>query len=438
MVKNKRIGVISLGCDKNRVDTEKMLARLTENHFLTNEISNAEIIVINTCAFLKQARKEAIEQILLAIEEKKNNTAEKIIVTGCLPQKWSSDLYSELSEVDAFLGVSDYERIDEAIDRIYNNERIVFVSEPKNISGTKRVLTTKDYAYLKIADGCFNHCTYCLIPYIRGKYRSVREEELIKEAKSLGDVKELILVAQDVTSYGKDLGQEFNLVRLIQKLSALETVCGIRLLYCYPEGVTDELLKEFFTNPKMIRYIDIPMQHASDSVLKRMGRKGTFKEYLDLIERLKKKVKGIAIRSTFITGFPGETEEDFNILKDFITKAELNNAGFFKYSREEGTPAYKLDNQLSEKIKNSRLKKLYTLQKRVVKKLSKGLIGKIFSVTVEGFDFNLLTYFGRAYFNAPDIDGKIYFFSGEELTKGQTVNVKILKAEDYDLFGEKL
>jgi ribosomal protein S12 methylthiotransferase len=415
-----------------------MLARLTENHFLTNEISNAEIIVINTCAFLKQARKEAIEQILLAIEEKKNNTAEKIIVTGCLPQKWSSDLYSELSEVDAFLGVSDYERIDEAIDRIYNNERIVFVSEPKNISGTKRVLTTKDYAYLKIADGCFNHCTYCLIPYIRGKYRSVREEELIKEAKSLGDVKELILVAQDVTSYGKDLGQEFNLVRLIQKLSALETVCGIRLLYCYPEGVTEELLKEFFTNPKMIRYIDIPMQHASDSVLKRMGRKGTFKEYLDLIERLKKKVKGIAIRSTFITGFPGETEEDFNILKDFITKAELNNAGFFKYSREEGTTAYKLDNQLSEKIKNSRLKKLYTLQKRVVKKLSKGLIGKIFSVTVEGFDFNLLTYFGRAYFNAPDIDGKIYFFSGEELTKGQTVNVKILKAEDYDLFGEKL
>lgn len=263
-------------------------------------------------------------------------------------------------------------------------------------------------------------------------------DALIEEAKGLGELNELILVAQDVSQYGKDLSNGANLVGLIRALSALPNIRGIRLLYCYPENITDELIHEIATNPKMIRYIDVPLQHADDKVLKLMNRKGTGESYLALINKLKERVSGIAIRSTFITGFPGETEQAFENLCEFIGKAKLFNAGFFKYSREEDTPSYKLDGHLKESVKNQRLKKLYSLQKKVVKENLKSLIGKTLGVVAEGFDQNELVYYGRAYFNAPDIDGKIYFFSCEEVEIGKPINVKILKATGYDLYGERV
>ncbi len=438
MAKDKKIGVISLGCDKNRVDTEKMLAVLSEMHKITVNVEDAEVIIINTCAFLESSRKEAIEEILSAIELKNLGVVEKVIVTGCLSQKFINDIQDELSEVDGFLGVSDYGQINQVIDRIYNGERVIAVGQPRGECGTKRMLTTNGYAYVKIADGCSNHCTYCLIPSIRGKYRSVPFEDIIEEVKGLGQLNELILVAQDTARYGQDLTPKRSLVELIWALSALPNVLGIRLLYCYPENITEELIHELKVNAKLIRYIDMPLQHADDNVLKLMNRKGTGQGYLDLINRLKTEIPGIAIRSTFITGFPREGEQEFNNLLEFIKKAKLFNAGFFKYSREEGTPAFKLDGQVKAIDKYKRHRKLYAAQKAVVKENNKAFIGKTLRVVAEGFDKNELVYYGRAYFNAPDIDGKIYFFSSEEVEYGKYYPVKIIKATGYDLYGERL
>ncbi len=434
----KLVGVISLGCDKNRIDTEKMLYMLSQKFDLTNDIEKAQIVIINTCAFLESSRKEAIEEILDTASRKSNGTLEKIIVTGCLPQKFINDIFGELIEVVACLGVSDYDKINDVILETYKNKRINAVGIPKGECCNKRILTTSHYAYLKIADGCSNHCTYCLIPKIRGAFRSVPINDLMEEASSLGHVKELILVAQDVTKYGEDLTPKLTLVDLIRSLSQLKNIDGIRLLYCYPENVTDELIHELNTNAKMIRYIDIPLQHADDTVLKRMNRRGTGEEYLNLINKLKSQVSGIAIRSTFITGFPGEDEQAFNNLIDFLKKAKLFNAGFFKYSKEEGTASFKLDGHLPESIKNKRLKKLYSVQKSIVKENYRELIGKTFFVLAEGFDENGLIYYGRAYFNAPDVDGKIYFFSDSEVKYSENIKVKILKADGYDLYGERI
>lgn len=433
-----KIGVISLGCDKNRVDTEKMLAKIKEKHEITGDIEKADIIIVNTCAFLSSSRKESVEEILSAAEYKKSGSAKKLIVTGCLPQKFLKETEKGFPEADAFLGVSDYDKINEVIDRITEGERVSEVGAPRGECGTKRLLTTDGYAYLKIADGCDNHCTYCLIPKIRGKYRSVPVDDLLEEAKNLGEINELILVAQDVAAYGKDLFPRVTLTELIRKLSALTSVKGIRLLYCYPENITDELIHEMAVNAKLIRYIDVPLQHASDSVLKRMNRKGTGAEYLALIEKLRREVAGIAIRSTFITGFPAESEEDFGALVGFLEKAKLDAAGFFKYSREKDTPADKMDGHLKESVKTARLKKLYSVQKKIVKENNKKLVGKTFNVLAEGFDENALVYYGRAYFNAPDVDGKIYFFSDSEVEYGKYLRVKITKATGYDLYGERV
>ncbi len=434
----KKVGVISLGCDKNRVDTEKALAILKTRFELVSDPEQAQIIMINTCAFLESSRKEAIEEILYAVSLKQSGSVEKIIVTGCLPQKFINEIFNELIEVDAFLGISDYSKILSVIERIYRGERVKEIGEPINEDCINRVLTTDGYAYLKIADGCNNHCTYCLIPKIRGKYRSIPKERLIEEAKNLGEVNELILVAQDLTRYGQDLENKSSLVQLIRELSALRNVLGIRLLYCYPESITDELIHEFSVNPKLIRYIDVPLQHADDSVLKRMGRKGTCADYLELIKKLRESVKGIAIRSTFITGFPGETEEAFNNLLNFLQMAKLDNAGFFKYSREKDTPAYLLDGQIKEGVKTLRLKKLYKDQKKISKQNNKDLrLNKSFKVLAEGFDYDQMIYYGRAYFNAPDVDGMIYFFSSEPVVYGEHVDVKITSVTAYDLYGER-
>lgn len=436
-IQGKKIGVISLGCDKNRVDTEKMLAFLSDSHTLTSDYDNADIIIINTCSFLESSRKEAIYEILSAVEMKKHGL-EKIIVTGCLPQKFLDEIKDELIEVDAFMGVSDYHNILQVIDRIYSGERVIEVGAPRGECGVNRVLTTDGYAYLKVADGCSNHCTYCLIPAIRGKYRSVPMSDLINEAKSLGDLNELILVAQDTAKYGLDLEPKTSLVELIRELCKLENIKGIRLMYCYPENITDELIHELAVNPKMIKYIDMPLQHADDGVLKLMNRKGTGQGYLELISKLKQRVPGIAIRSTFIAGFPRESEEAFNNLTDFLQKAKLFNAGFFKYSKEQGTAAARLDGQVPSAVKTKRYKKLYSVQKKVVKENNKALVGRTFKVVAEGFDADQLVYYGRAYFNAPDIDGKIYFFSSEEVEYGKFYDIEIIKATGYDLYGERV
>ncbi len=433
-MEKKKLGVISLGCDKNRVDTEKMLWRLKDKFELTNDPEDAEVIVINTCAFLNASRKEAIDEILSCAKLKEAGKLEKLAVTGCLPQKFVSELAEGLPEVDVFAGISDYDRLADAISESYAAGRQNIVGPPCGEPDCGRVRTTDNHAYLKIADGCSNFCTYCLIPKIRGAYRSVREDQLLREAAALGEVKELVLVAQDVTKYGSDLTGGENLVRLIRKLSALENVRKIRLLYCYPESVNEELIDEIAANDKVLKYIDIPLQHADDAVLKSMNRKGTYKSYLALIKKLKERVRGIAVRSTFITGFPGESEQAFETLLRFLEEAELFNAGFFKYSKEEGTAAAKMKNQLPERVKNARLRKLYAAQKKVVAKTLRALRGQTFDVLVE--NFNGICYEGRAYFNAPDIDGKVIFTGVGDFGAGDTVRVRVTGHKDYDLFGE--
>ena len=435
LIKEKSIGVISLGCDKNRVDTEKMLAVLGSDK-ITQDQEEAQIIIVNSCAFLESSRKEAIETVFDVNELRKTGKLEKIVLTGCMPQKFVADMFDEFKEVDVFLGTGDYEYLPEAIELAYQGERVNFVGKAKEFREKKRVVTTPlHYAYLKIADGCDNHCTYCLIPAIRGKYRSEKEEDLVAEAQSLGDVKELILVAQDVTRYGEDIYGENKFAELLRKLSALDNIGSIRILYCYPDKLTDELIAEIKNNDKIIKYLDIPLQHADPVVLKRMNRKGTGEGYLKLIAKLRKEIPNIAIRSTFIAGFPGETEEQFENLLEFIKEAKLTNAGFFAYSREEGTAAYRLPDQIDEKVKQSRVKKLYVAQKKVSEERNKSLVGKQIKVICDGVDYDKQSFYGRAYFSAPEIDGKTYFTYDGEIKQGEYYNVKITKADAYDLYG---
>lgn len=435
LIKEKTIGVISLGCDKNRVDTEKMLAVLGSDK-ITQDQEEAQIIIVNSCAFLESSRKEAIETVFDVNELRKTGKLEKIVLTGCMPQKFVSEMFDEFKEVDVFLGTGDYEYLPEAIELAYKGKRVNFVGKAKEFKEKKRVVTTPlHYAYLKIADGCDNHCTYCLIPSIRGKYRSEKEEDLVAEAQSLGDVKELILVAQDVTRYGEDIYGENKFAELLRKLSALDNIGSIRILYCYPDKLTDELIAEIKNNDKIIKYLDIPLQHADPVVLKRMNRKGTGEGYLKLIAKLRKEIPDIAIRSTFIAGFPGETEEQFENLLEFIKEAKLTNAGFFAYSREEGTPAYRLSDQIDEKVKQSRVKKLYAAQKKVSEERNKSLVGKQINVICDGVDYDKQSFYGRAYFSAPEIDGKAYFTYDGEIKQGEYYDVKITKADAYDLYG---
>lgn len=436
MEKNKKIGLISLGCDKNRVDSEKALALIGDRAVITNDINEANIVIINSCAFLEASRKESIDAVMEVNELRNNGVLEKIVLSGCLPQKFINELFDDLTEVDVFLGFLDYDLLFEALDKAYNGERVNYVNKKKIFAAKKRVLTTPcHYYYLKIADGCNNKCTYCLIPKIRGRYKSEKIEDLVDEVKLLGDAKEVILVAQDVTRYGVDLYGSPMLVPLIRELSKLSEVEKIRILYAYPDMISDELIGEIKNNDKVIKYIDIPLQHASDRVLKLMNRKGTNKEYLALIEKLRENVPDIAIRSTFITGFPGETEEDFKVLEDFIKTVKFTNCGFFAYSREPDTPAYKLPDQIDEGVKKARVKKLYGEQKKISAAFLKTLIGKTITVVTDGIDYDKQSFYGRAYYSAPDIDGKVYFSSESDIVQGETYKVYIEKTDDYDAYG---
>lgn len=437
MLSNKLFGVISLGCDKNRVDTEKLLGLLKDKGCkTTDDLSKAQIVIVNTCAFLQSAREEAIETVLECAAYKSGNL-EKIVVSGCLPQKFIDELYLPLDEADVFLGISDYEKIFEALENSYKSgKRQNYVKKGNDSYALSRVLTTDEHvAYLKIADGCYNHCTYCLIPKIRGKYRSYPMEKLLEEAESLGDIAELILVAQDTTRYGEDLYGENRFVALIRALSKLDNIQKIRLLYCYPDVIGDELIEEIATNDKVLKYVDIPLQHSQDRVLKLMNRKGTRNGYLALIKKLRERIPDIAIRSTFISGFPTETEEEFEGMRAFIKEAEFFNCGFFAYSREPDTGAYRLQPQVHHKTKERRVRALYEAQAKVAKKIMDGFVGKKIEVLCDGIDYEKSCFVGRAYFNAPDIDGKVYF-NAVEATQGERYQVVITRAENYDLYGK--
>lgn len=435
MLKNKKFGMISLGCDKNRVDAERLLGILREKGYaITDEIAAANVLIVNTCAFLQSARKEAIDTVL-DCDSYRGGNLEKIVVSGCLPEKYIGELFPSLTEADVFLGCNDAEALLDSLERSYREDARVNAVGQGREGEEGRVLTTPlHYAYLKIADGCNNHCTYCLIPKIRGRYRSYPMEQLIAEAENLGDLSELILVAQDTTRYGTENGGKSLLPQLIRKLSALENIGGIRLLYCYPEAIDDALIDEIAQGDKVIKYIDIPLQHSEDRILKLMNRRGSRAEYLALIEKLRSRIPGIAIRSTFIAGFPSETEEEAEALARFLREAKLTNCGFFAYSREPETPAYKLPGQVPAREKNRRVKMLYKVQGEISEEFLRGKVGQTVDVLCDGIDYERGQFVGRAYWSAPEIDGKVYF-NAPFAEQGEVYKVKIARADSYDLYG---
>lgn len=444
-----KIGFISLGCPKNQLDTEVMLHEvMSAGHEITPDETEADIVIINTCAFIESAKKEAIDNILDIAWLKKNAKLKGIIVTGCMAERYGQEILEEFPEVDAVLGVGSIHRICEAIESVEHqinkkkrdaNARF-YACDDKNLVtlGGDRILTTPEYAaYLKISEGCDNRCTYCAIPNIRGKFRSRPMEDLIAEAKELDSlgVRELTIIAQDTTKYGIDLYGEYSLHKLIQEICKVTSIPWIRLLYCYPDKITDELIAEMRDNPRVVKYIDIPLQHISDPILKHMNRRGNSELIRSVIKKLRDNIPDIAIRTTFIVGFPGENEEDFTRLAEFIKEARFEHAGVFTYSREEDTPAYNFDGQIDEQIKQDRMDILMKSQLEINYEQNEEKIGKTLRVLCEDYDPVSEMHFGRSQYDAPEIDGKIFFKSEERIAPGSFVDVKIRKVMDYDLCG---
>ena len=436
-----KVGVISLGCAKNLIDSETMIALVKNDGYeITPDADEADVIIVNTCAFIDSAKEEAIDTIL-EMAEKKEKNLKALIVTGCLSQRYKDEVLKEFPEVDAILGTNDYDKISHAIKKALDKEKYMSVSHEDDHITTvyDRVSSMPPYtAYLKIADGCDNHCTYCIIPKLRGKYRSRPMDEIIIEAKQLAQkgVKELILVAQDTAYYGySDMGG-YKLHKLLRELSLIDGIEWIRLQYCYPENITDELIEEIATNPKVVHYLDIPFQHISDNVLKRMGRKSREKDIYELLDKLRKKIPDIVIRTSLITGFPGETEEDYNKMAEFLEKAHIDRAGIFIYSKEEGTPAYLMEDDTPYEIKEERHHKLMLIQQKVSENNNTALIGKTMKAIIEEYNFDELCYMARTYGDTPDVDMRAYVFSQDELNPGDIVNIKVLEATEYDLTGE--
>ena len=439
---NKTIGFVSLGCAKNLTDTETMLGILGDNGYhITADVDEAEIIVVNTCAFIDSAKEESIAAIL-EMASYKERKCELLIVAGCLAQRYREDIEKELPEVDIILGTTDYAAICEVIDDFFRNrQKISRVGDANSLVSydLPRVRTTPSYtAYLKIADGCDNYCTYCIIPKLRGKYKSRPEQSIINEAEALAKdgVKELILIAQDTAYYGMDNGGKSTLASLVRKLSDIEGIEWIRLQYCYPENITDELIEEISTNPKVVSYIDMPLQHVSDNVLKKMGRRSRYDEITELVEKLRQKVRDIVIRTSLIVGFPGETEEDFRCLKDFLKQHPLDRVGVFTYSREEGTPAADYDMQIDDATKQRRYDEIMSQQMEISKKLQKAKKGMIVQAIAEGYDEDEFCYVGRCAHDTPEVDGTAYIYSAEELNAGDIVSIKIIDTDEYDVTGE--
>lgn len=440
-MKKTKVGFISLGCPKNLIDTEIMLNELYTNGYeITAEESEADIIVINTCAFTESAKAESIDSILDAAWLKKHAHCKGIVVTGCLAQRYREEVIKEMPECDAVLGVASIHDIVKAVKSVENKK---FYSEYGDIdnydfSGDRLVTTPEYMAYLKIAEGCDNRCAYCAIPSIRGKFRSRSMEDIVEEAKTLEEigVLELTLVAQDTTRYGIDLYGEYKLSDLIKKITEETKIPWIRLLYCYPDKITDDLIREIRDNPRVVKYIDIPIQHISDHMLKAMNRHGDKAMVQETIAKLRREIPDITLRTTVITGFPGETEADFTELCEYLKEAEFDRLGAFTYSREEGTPAYDFNDQIDEQVKQDRCDIIMSAQLEISARKNDSKIGKTIKVLCEGYDPVSEAHYGRSEADAPEIDGKIYFTCGKRLTPGQFYNVKITDTLDYDLIGE--
>ena len=436
-----KINVISLGCPKNQVDLEVMAAVLEEKgHVLVSEDIDADIVIINTCAFIEEAVKESIDNILDEAWLKKNRGLKGIIVSGCLAERYGEQTFREMPEVDAVIGAGSIHDICEAVEAVSEGRKFTSLKpiDEMELGGTRK-LTGPCYSnYLKIAEGCDNHCTYCVIPQIRGRYRSRKMEDLIEEALSLQKkgVKELILVAQDTTRYGTDIYGKKMLPRLLKELADKTEIPWIRVLYCYPEEVDEELAEAINYSDRILPYIDLPVQHISDAVLKRMNRRGGEKAVREAVALLRKKVKDLVLRTTLIVGFPGETEEDVRQLCEFVDEVKFDHLGVFTYSREEDTPASLMPGQIDEKIKEERKEAVMRRQLDICSVKNEEKVGQTIEVICEGYDVVAETYFGRSRGDAPEIDGKVFFTGKKAVAPGTFVKVKIEKAIDYDLIGK--
>lgn len=439
---NYKIGMISLGCPKNQVDAEHMLALMdAEDWEIVDYVDGCDAVIVNTCGFIDDAKKEAIENILDMVELKKEGVISKIIVTGCLAQRYKDEIVKEIPEVDAVIGIGANGDIIKTVEEVMSGVDTIEKYPPQcelPLEG-QRILTTPQYwAYLKIGEGCSNRCTYCTIPSIRGNMRSRSMENVIDEAKQLAEsgVKELILIAQDTTSYGLDLYGELKLPELLNELCKIDSIEWIRLLYCYPDRITDELIETMKNQEKVVNYIDLPLQHADDKILKAMNRRGDQALIRNVISKLRTEIPDVVIRTTFIVGFPGEGEEEFETLAEFVNEIEFDRLGVFTFSPQEGTPAFDMEDQVDEDIKTRRGEVIMQDQYSIMEEKNNEKIGKTYKVVVEDYDGYSDSYTGRTYMDAPEIDGLVKFTSHKDLDIGDFVDVEIFDVEDYDLIGE--
>ena len=440
-----KVGMVSLGCPKNQCDAELMLAKIADAGYkIVNEAGLADVVVINTCGFIQSAKEEAIEEIMEAINRKNDGINKKIIVTGCLAERYQKQMDEEFPEIDAVLGIAKNDDIVEAINSVLLDKRVIAFGDKlcHNMEGKRLQSTLPHYAYLRIADGCSNCCSYCAIPMIRGKMRSRKMENIIEEAKTLAadGVKELVIVAQDVTAYGIDLYKKYALPELLKELCKIEGIKWIRLLYCYPERITDELIEVIKTEEKVLNYIDVPIQHCNDEILKAMNRKSDKKSLTELFEKLRREIPDIVLRTTLITGFPGETEEQFTELAEFVNEVKFQRLGCFAYSEEEDTPAAEMPYQVDEGERQRRADIITNEQEIRMGDYYADFVDKEFEVVCEGFDRYSDMYFGRSMHFAPEIDGMIYFMSQKENrpTIGDFVKVKITDILENNLLGEQV
>lgn len=439
---NKKVLFISLGCDKNLVDSEMMLGLLAENGYtFTDDEREADIVVINTCCFINDAKEESINTILEMAELRKQGSIEALIVAGCLAQRYREEIQKEIEEVDAIIGTMAIDEVVKTLNEVLagRKENHYRSLETKPLTGVNRVVTTGGhYAYLKIAEGCNKHCTYCIIPKVRGDYRSVPMEELIEEAQKLADkgVKELILVAQETTLYGVDLYGKKSLPELLHRLGQIEGLYWIRILYCYPEEIDDALIEAIKTEPKVCHYLDLPIQHASDRILGRMGRRTRREELAAIIEKLREEIPDICLRTTLITGFPGETEEDHEELLKFVNEMEFDRLGVFTYSQEEDTPAAGMPDQIPEDVKKQRQEQLMELQQEIAFELAEQMKGRTVMAMIEGKMADEDVYVARTYKDAPNVDGFLFINTNRELMTGDFVKAVITGSNEYDLIGE--
>lgn len=441
-MKNKKILFISLGCDKNLVDSEVMLGILADRDFeMTDTEDDADIIIINTCCFINDAKEESINTILEMAEYKKTGPCKALIVTGCLAQRYKQEIVDEIPEVDAVIGTSKYDEIFDAVDQALKGSHFLDVDDLDRLPSVpgKRILTTGGhYAHLKIAEGCDKHCTYCIIPKIRGNYRSVPMEQLLAEAASLAEqgVKELILVAQETTLYGVDLYGKKSLHILLQELAKIKGIRWIRILYCYPEEIYPELIETIKNEKKVCHYLDMPIQHASDAILKRMGRRTTKAQLKETVSLLRKEIPDIVLRTTLIAGFPGETQEQHEELMEFVDEMEFERLGVFAYSPEENTPAASMPDQIPEEVKEERRDAILELQQEIAFDKAADMVGRTLYAMIEGKVADEPAYVARTYADSPDIDGYVFVNTGEMLMSGDFVKVKITGSAEYDLIGE--